>query len=83
MKKLESLTNSKFNSFEGSKIESLSKIFGGYITSEANGGRDCDTYSWTPRDIKDAQGSVIGTTNERDNVRWFKCNSVDTVARNE
>ena len=79
MKKLESLTNSKFKSFEGKEIESLSKIFGGLINSSANGGRDCDTYSWTPRDIKNAQGAVIGTTNDADNRVWFKCNPADTL----
>lgn len=77
MKKLESLTSSKFKSFEGSKIESLSKIFGGLISSQS--GKDCDTYSWTPKEVKDANGNVLGTQNLQDNVTWFKCNPKDTL----
>ena len=84
MKKLESIEKSKFGLFKNNKIKALSRILGGAVQSPADACGYCDSYDWTARQLKDAQGKVIGTVNDQDNLKWYICTTPaisDTLCR--
>ena len=79
MKKLESLKNSKFDSFESNKIVTLAKVFGGAsVASGMDRNGCCDSFNWTVRNITNSSGQVIGSVNDQDNVMWYSCSSDST-----
>lgn len=80
MKKLESLSSSKFDTFQAERIAELSKIFGGEtINSPADQSGCTDTYSWTKRDVVDSKGLVVGSVNDKDNQVW-DCPGNDSIS---
>lgn len=58
---------------ESSKVMNMIEIRGGeVIPSPREGTTNCtDTFNYTERNIYDANGNVVGTVNDRDNVQWW------------